>query len=1751
MDVRSYRRVEPLYTSRRTTVWRAIQEPEGLPVVLKRPAADQSPPEIWEAYRREAQLLTQLSHPGVIRVHALVESGSVPLLVLEDVQGQALPEWRRAAAPNWRESLDIAVGLAEALVAVHAEHMVHLALAPAHVLVSELPPRVHLIDFQHAQQLYGKEAPMADAAELAGSLAYVAPEQTGRLTRPVDARADLYSLGATLYFLFTGVPPFVETTALALVHAHLARLPASPREVEPDLPPALSELVLRLLRKEPDDRYQSAAGVLADLVACQAAAASDPTLGRIVLGRADDPVVLPKVSRLFGDDPVTRAVSEAWTVVRDGGVATVLIRGVTGSGKSARLNQAAQRLVDEAGLVLAGRFEPDQQAVPYAGVFAMLEPVVTRLLQASDAELTVVRGRLAHRLGPDAGLLTGIWHWDTLLGDALTPERPFGSGTPDLRRPLLRLIETLSEDRPVVLAWDDVDWADQYTEGVMRALVGAELRGGLLIMATATADPNNLQDRVRSVWGTTTGAHTVVLPPLDLPAIRTWLAETLKRPLAAVNDLAKLLTDRSGGNPAGVQELLETLWREDAVRFDRAAGGWVWDAAAAQRLEPRAPVTATLRRQLAAAPPTALRLLRWAACLGMQFDPVVLADALNWPRAAIGAMEGELRGTGAVEPVPGAGRGRAAMRFVHRAVWETLRSETPLSERQAAHGGLARALASRRRPDDADTAVYELANHFNAAGGVLTAVADQLSAARANLAAARRAAQRGAWQEALAFSESGTKWVAGLGWEQQYDITRDLYEALMAAQYARQDFDASLATARILQREGRSFVDRAAAYRVMVRAWAAAGRLDLIQQEGREFVRDAGLSLPEVVTPDAVRDLYASVSALAAQRPWEEWLNAWAAPKDNSGPVLELVAELAATGAGGRDWTLYLELMGLAEGLAKGWGGVSPAFCFAPSRLLDLDQDDTLAEAVRWGKLGRVLLEKMAEDPARRGDPTRARQQSLPFLFRLAHFQESWLAMVERLDQFDQWARATGATALALGRAPAAVVARWLSDERLDLVLQRTEQLRDEAVTAQVTAPERALALMAAGLARWQTGASDSAPAAWLAEAVTTDERLLAAYLAAWDALLFADPATALDRLEPVSHLPGAEQLEMLRPELRFLEGAALLLLPSGSLPDQAVREQAAKASLNAFARQQPTNYRAKALLLAALDEARAGAATQTERFAEAAAAAQTSDSMLVAAFTHEQAARVNREQGHQWDALPHLLAAFRIYARWGFTAKVRQLMAQHPELDDFVTPAAPAPEVLSVDLEAMVQTSTALAREVQLDRLIGVLLETARMQAGAERGALLLERSDGWWLEAIRPEANDALSAFRPEPLSATRRVPPSLIRYVVRTGQTVRMDGQAADQRFLGDPYFQRQRVRSVLALPVVKQGQTLAVLYLDNGLVARAFPADRVNLLQLWAGQAAVSIENARVYGELEARVAARTEDLAVALDTIRRAQRQMVEAEKMASLGQLTAGVAHEINNPVNFVVSSVPSLRRDISDLLELLDLYAHTVDEHQLQDVFAPVAEKADAIDVTYTRQEVVELLRGIEDGAQRTAEIVRGLRNFSRLDEDDVKMADVREGLDSTLMILKQQYEPRIVVERVYGDVPQIECYPGQLNQVFMNLLVNAIQAIPGSGTITVEVSRAIVGDGLEIRIRDSGVGMTPDVQRRIFEPFFTTKEVGEGTGLGLSISYGIIERHRGHLSVESTPGVGTTFVIQLPLRQGSEAVMDAPVSTDAASGI
>ena len=278
-----------------------------------------------------------------------------------------------------------------------------------------------------------------------------------------------------------------------------------------------------------------------------------------------------------------------------------------------------------------------------------------------------------------------------------------------------------------------------------------------------------------------------------------------------------------------------------------------------------------------------------------------------------------------------------------------------------------------------------------------------------------------------------------------------------------------------------------------------------------------------------------------------------------------------------------------------------------------------------------------------------------------------------------------------------------------------------------------------------------------------------------------------------------------------------------------------------------------------------------------------------------------------------------------------------------------------------------------------------------------------------------------------------------------------------------------------------------------------------------------------------------ELELTLENLKLAQSQLIQSEKMASVGVMTAGIAHELNNPINFMSGNVYPLQQDLDEVFSLLEKYEQTIEENGLKDYFAQVDSFKKEMDFSYLIQEIYSLLKGIEEGASRSSEIIKGLRSFSRLDDEACQFYDIHEGIDSSLVLLHNKIkEKNIIVRKDYGDFEGLECFPSKLNQVIMNILTNSIQAMEeGKGDLFIQtISSAI---GIKIIIKDNGKGMSPEVKEHIFDPFFTTKEVGQGTGLGLSISYGIIERHNGNIDVLSAPGKGTEFIISLPKTQSN----------------
>jgi signal transduction histidine kinase len=569
------------------------------------------------------------------------------------------------------------------------------------------------------------------------------------------------------------------------------------------------------------------------------------------------------------------------------------------------------------------------------------------------------------------------------------------------------------------------------------------------------------------------------------------------------------------------------------------------------------------------------------------------------------------------------------------------------------------------------------------------------------------------------------------------------------------------------------------------------------------------------------------------------------------------------------------------------------------------------------------------------------------------------------------------------------------------------------------------------------------------------------------------------------------------------------------------------------------------------------------ELYDKAIAGAKENEYIQEEALANELAAKFYLSLGRKKVAQAYMIEAYYCYSHWGAKAKVKDLEERYPKLlaaileqqkislNPFKTIASLGKTTShtqatissnttgisdALDFTSVMKASQALSSEIELNQLISQLMQIMMENAGANKGVLMLSQGSQLIVEAIsthRFSDDSIISTTQTSiPVEESLEVPLSVINSVKRSLKTLNLDDISNQTQFGSDSYLMQQQPQSLLCLPLCNRGEFLGILYLENNLTIGAFTDERVQVLKLLCSQAAISLENAQLYQKSQDYA----QQLEQSLKDLQEAQVQLVQSEKMSALGQMMAGIAHEINNPVGFIGGNITHAEEYLQDLIEHLNLY-----QNYCLEAHPEIAEHAAEIDLEYLLEDLPELISSMKTGVNRIKNISTSMRTFSRSDTDHKVEFNLHEGIDSTLLILKHRLKANekrsdIQVVKNYGNLPQIMGYPGQLNQVFMNIIANAIDVFDEAKNIEnpqITITTELIKDGKNvwIKIQDNGLGMSEEVQQKVFDHLFTTKPVGKGTGLGLSISRQIVEdKHGGILKCSSQVGEGTEFIIQIP---------------------
>ncbi|MEX3945563.1 AAA family ATPase [Paraburkholderia sp. BR10937] len=1799
----------------------------GQNVLLVRLTADQPLPASLNRIAREVELKDELDSEWAVRPLRLVREDGRISLVLEDPGGEPLA--RLLGSPlEIGYFLELSIGIAAALGKLHQRSLVHKDLKPAHIFVHCDDGRPRLAGFGLASLLPRERQAPEPPETIAGTLAYMAPEQTGRMNRSIDSRSDLYALGVTFYEMLTGVLPFAASDAMEWVHCHIARTPLPPLARVGAVPAVVSRVVMKLLAKNAEERYQSAAGVEHDLRRCLADWQRQRNIDDFPLdehgmrGR----LVIPE--RLYGRDrEVDTLVASFARILENGAPELVLVSGYSGVGKSSVVNELHKFLVPPRGLFASGKFDQYKHNIPYSTLIQAFQGLVRMLLGKSDTELASWRAALLEALAPNAGIMSDlIPELQLIIGEPLPPPQlePHQAKQRFLQV-FRRFIGVFAQaDHPLALFLDDLQWLDVATlELLADLLTHPDLRYLMVIGAYRDNEvdaAHPLTATLQTIRRAGAKIGEIRLAPLTRAHIRHLIADALHCAPESVEQLAHLVFDKTGGNPFFVIQFLQALAESNLLAFDHDARQWRWDAERIHARDYADNVVDLMAAKLTRLPAATQHALQQLACLGSVADITTLSAVLDIPEARVhevlwDAVRQEL-----------AVRLEGAYAFVHDRIHEAAYSLIPQASRAGAHLRIGRLLAEQTPAEEREEAVFEIVGQLNRGALLISERDEREELAKLNLRAGQRARASAAYTSALAYFATATRLLGDDCWQRQHDLLFALELNRAECEFLTGQLPAAEARLAALSKRAATTLERAQVACQLMDVYIVLDQRDNAIAVCLAFLRHVGIEWsahPDEVT---VRGEYLRIWSLLGNRAIEELVDL---------PPMEDAIALATVEALVKLFTPALLTDGQLACLAV---------CKAVSLSLEHGNGDASCVAYarfpkfagrifgdyeagfRFGWLGHKLVE-------RRGLERYEARTYLAFSLSVARWVQPARACCDELRRVFDTANRTGDLTFGAFACNHLVSNLLLIGEPLAEVQREAEAglayARKVRFGLVIDWIEVQLALIRS--LRGLTPVFGNLDDAQFNE-LSTERRLPEASVAhaCWywirklQARFFAgDYDGAMRAASKANELRWILYASFEEVEYYFYAALARAARCASAaaceLPQHLEALSAHHKQLRIWADLCPENFATHTALVAAeiarIEDRLLDAETLYE---QAIQSARESGFAHVEALASELASRFYAARALGSIAHMYMQKARYGYLRWGANGKVRQLEEEFPCLRTEETEPGPTDTIAApiehLELATVIKVLQAASGEIHLERLIDVVMRTALEQAGAERGLLILSDGDEHRTAAQATTAGDAVQVELSDAPVNAAMLPESVLYHVLRARENIVLDDASTDPLTAADSFVRQHRARSILCLPLINGAKLMGVLYLENNLTSRAFSPARIAVLKLMASQAAISLENARLYRDAaksEARIrrlvdaniiginiwdadgnileandvflrmvdytrddlvsgrirwldltppelldhATRTkievtttgrvkpfemeyvrkdgsripvivglaafdasgwEGVAFVLDLteqkhaekeirdseerFRQVQAELAHVNRVVTMGQLAASIAHEVNQPIAATAMNAEAalrwLNRESANVAKASSALERIVrDSIRAGDVLGRIRQlirkappKKESVDINDAIREIVEVIQG---EARKSGALL------------DMQLA---EGL------------PLIEGDRV------------ELQQVILNLVVNALEAmssIDGLRQVQIATRQADEAHVL-VTVRDSGPGFGPKGAEHAFTSFYTTKSTG--LGMGLSICRSIINSHGGRMWASDDSPYGAVVQFSLP---------------------
>jgi predicted ATPase/signal transduction histidine kinase/GAF domain-containing protein len=1931
--IAGYTITEQLYWGSRTAVYRAVQDADQRSVVLKILLSDYPTFGELVQFRNQYAIATNLNLPGIIHPLNLQPLGNGYVLVMEDWGGLSLNQYLQQRTFGWVEVLKIALQLTTVLHDLHQQRVIHKDIKPANVLINPESKEIKLIDFSIASLLPKETQEIQNPNILEGTLAYLAPEQTGRMNRGIDYRADYYALGVTLYQLLTRQLPFESSDPLELLHCHIAKTAQPADQVNSSVPRIVGAIVSKLMSKNAEDRYQSALGLQHDLQQCLSQWEATGGITEFELGERDlsDRFLIPE--KLYGRETEVQILLNSFGRVSQGASELMLVAGFSGIGKTAVVNEVHKPITQQKGYFIKEKFDQFNRNIPLSAFVQSLRDLMGQLLSESDLQLAKWKARILKAVGENGQVLIEVIpELEQVIGQQ--PAAPELSGTAAQNRFNLlfqKFIQVFTTaNHPLVIFLDDLQWSDSASLQLLKVLM--ESSGYLLVLGAyrdnEVSPVHPLMLTIGELEKANLTVNTITLLPLSLEHTNCLVADTLKCNQELAKPLTQLVDRKTQGNPFFTTQFLKALHEDGYIIFDRNQGYWQCDIAQVNALALTDDVVEFMALQLQKLPEKTQQVLQLAACIGNQFDLSTLAIVAEQSQTKAATVLWRALQEGLIVPIGDVykfyiGQNTASStlknqqtinyKFLHDRVQQAAYSLIPDEQKQVKHLKIGQLLTRVINSAEQEERIFEIVNQLNQGSGLIESKNEREELARLNLKAAQKAKSSTAYIAAIEYAEQGLELLALRSWKQHYEITLNLYTLAAEVTCLVGDFRKMQQLVDEVVASARHLLDKVKVYEVKILAEVAQSKQPEAIKTALSVLELFGMAFPERPTATDISQSLKQTQELLQEKDLADLLTLPEMTDLQAIAQMRILATVTAAVYQAVPELLPLIVCRQVELSVQYGSAAVSAQAFAWYGVIlcingEIDLGDRIGE-IALGLLSRFqnrefkastinmvypfvkpwkyhLQKSLAPllDGYQSGLETGTLEYAAYCIYNycsLSYFLGKDLSILEpEIKLYNQ----------ALGQIKQEVAHNYLRIFYQSMINLMTPNKRPWKIQGEIYDEENMLSLHQKANDLYAIGT------------LCVNKLILCYLFGEWESAV----ATATQAEKYLSAISGCFQV----PVFYFYDSLTHLARLSSAQDSDLQRVIDSQNRLRKWSDYAPTNHLHKFYLVEAERHRVLGQMHEAmDYYDRAIANAGESGYIQEEALANELASKFYLAWGKEKVAAGYMQEAYYCYARWGAKAKIGDLEKRYPQLLQPILQAAnqrlTVLETLSsitasvysthstphthsssninqtLDLAALLQISQVFASTIALDELLQTLAQTMIETSGADRCALMLCEEGQWQVRVI---ANLEQVTLQSAPLDNNLTVPVGLIQYVKNTETTVMVDDLKTDLPVIGD-YLNQHQPKSVVCLPILNQGKLRAILYLENHSTSDVFTSDRIAVLNFLCTQAAISLENARLYqksweysqqleqslneldatqsrfhnlvdnvpgvvyqfrmttdgsvsmpyisndcydlyevtaeqaiadvqilmnmthpedvelyrqtiadsaqalkpwrwegriitpsGEIkwihgesrikkladgtlvwdgllldisdrilaENTIKQKSKDLENTLQELQSAQLQMVQSEKMASLGNLVAGVAHEVNNPIGFLNGSINNSKEHVQDLLEHLALY-----QQHYPSLTSPIQDHAEDIDLEYVCEDLPQLLNSMQGATDRIKSISTSLRTFSRADTEYKVSANLHEGIDSTLLILKYRLKandkrPAIEVITNYGEIPPIDCFPGQLNQVFMNILANAIdmfdEMAQGRSFKELEahpqqitISTTLVDDQVQIAIRDNGKGMSAEVQSRIFDHLFTTKSVGKGTGLGLAIAHQIVvDKHGGSLEVESEPGQGATFLIQLSIK-------------------